>query len=197
MNQFLIVCPLLFLAGFLDAIGGGGGLISLPAYLLAGLPVHSAIATNKLSGSCGTTLATVKFIRRGLVNWRLAVPTVLAAMLGSFLGAKSSMAVQEQVMEKLDIDYFCFHDRDIAPEAETLAESNARLDEITALLKELMQKTGKKLLWGTANCFGNKRYMHGAGTAPNADVFAFAAAQKIYYPLHLVSIVYSVDYQGI
>ena len=70
MNQFLIVCPLLFLAGFLDAIGGGGGLISLPAYLLAGLPVHSAIATNKLSGSCGTTLSTVKFIRRGLVNWR-------------------------------------------------------------------------------------------------------------------------------
>ena len=82
-----------------------------------------------------------------------------------------------ELMEKLDIDYFCFHDRDIAPEAETLAESNARLDEITALLKELMQKTGKKLLWGTANCFGNKRYMHGAGTAPNADAFAFAAAQ--------------------
>ena len=101
MNQFLIVCPLLFLAGFLDAIGGGGGLISLPAYLLAGLPVHSAIATNKLSGSCGTTLATVKFIRRGLVNWRLAVPTVFAAMAGSALGAKTSMAVEEGVMENL------------------------------------------------------------------------------------------------
>ena len=101
MNQFLIVCPLLFLAGFLDAIGGGGGLISLPAYLLAGLPVHSAIATNKLSGSCGTTLATVKFIRRGLVNWRLAVPTVFAAMLGSSLGATASMAAQEGLMEKL------------------------------------------------------------------------------------------------
>ena len=101
MNQFLIVCPLLFLAGFLDAIGGGGGLISLPAYMLAGLPVHSAIATNKLSGSCGTTLATVKFIRRGLVNWRLAVPTVFTAMLGSALGAKTSMAVEEGVMENL------------------------------------------------------------------------------------------------
>ena len=101
MNQFLIVCPLLFLAGFLDAIGGGGGLISLPAYLLAGLPVHSAIATNKLSGSCGTTLATVKFIRRGLVNWRLAVPTVFAAMVGSSLGATVSLAVAEGVMEKL------------------------------------------------------------------------------------------------
>ena len=101
MDQFLIVCPLLFLAGFLDAIGGGGGLLSLPAYLLAGLPVHSAIATNKLSGSCGTTLATVKFIRRGLVNWRLAVPTVFAAMLGSSLGATASMAVEEGVMENL------------------------------------------------------------------------------------------------
>ncbi len=82
-----------------------------------------------------------------------------------------------ELMDKLDIDYFCFHDRDIAPEGETLKESNARLDEISDLLSELMKKYNKKVLWGTANCFGNKRYMHGAGTAPNADVFAFAAAQ--------------------
>lgn len=82
-----------------------------------------------------------------------------------------------ELMNKLNIDYFCFHDRDIAPEGETLAESNARLDEIAALLKDLMVKNDKKLLWGTANCFNNPRYMHGAGTAPNADVFAFAAAQ--------------------
>ena len=101
MTAIFIVCPLLFLAGFLDAIGGGGGLISLPAYLLAGLPVHSAIATNKLSGSCGTALATFQFIRRGLVNWHLAVPTVAAAILGSSLGAKASMAVDGAVMEKL------------------------------------------------------------------------------------------------
>ena len=82
-----------------------------------------------------------------------------------------------ELMNKLDIDYFCFHDRDIAPEGETLAESNARLDEITALLSSLMRENNKHVLWGTANCFGNKRYMSGAGTAPNADVFAFAAAQ--------------------
>ena len=82
-----------------------------------------------------------------------------------------------ELMEKLDIDYFCFHDRDIAPEADTLRETNARLDEITGLLEELMKQTGKKLLWGTANCFNHPRYMHGAGTAPNADVFAYAAAQ--------------------
>ena len=82
-----------------------------------------------------------------------------------------------ELMDKLGIDYFCFHDRDIAPEGLTLAESNARLDVISDVLKDLMAKYGKKVLWGTANCFGNKRYMHGAGTAPNADVFAFAAAQ--------------------
>ena len=82
-----------------------------------------------------------------------------------------------ELMDKLSVDFFCFHDRDIAPEAETLKETNARLDEITALLEQLMQEHGKKLLWGTANCFNNPRYMHGAGTAVNADVFAFAAAQ--------------------
>ena len=91
--------------------------------------------------------------------------------------AKNKALAAFELMEKLGIEYYCFHDRDIAPEGATLAESNARLDEITDLLKELMDKTGIKLLWGTANCFGNKRYMSGAGTAPNADVFAYAAAQ--------------------
>jgi len=82
-----------------------------------------------------------------------------------------------ELLDKLSIDYFCFHDRDIAPEGGTLAETNARLDEIVPVIKGLMNKSGKKLLWGTANCFSNPRYMHGAGTACNADVFAFAAAQ--------------------
>lgn len=100
-KTFLIVCPLLFLAGFVDAIGGGGGLISLPAYLLAGVPVHQAIATNKLSSTCGTTLATARFIKEGLVNWRLAVPTILVAVLGSSLGANASMAMDDGVMQKI------------------------------------------------------------------------------------------------
>jgi len=91
--------------------------------------------------------------------------------------AKNKAMAAFEFMDKLSIDYFCFHDRDIAPEGATLAESNARLDEITDFIKELMEKYNKKLLWGTANCFNNPRYMHGAGTAPNADVFAFAAAQ--------------------
>lgn len=81
------------------------------------------------------------------------------------------------LMDKLDIDYFCFHDRDLAPEGESLSESNSRLDYITDVIAELMEKYNKKVLWGTANCFNHPRYMHGAGTAPNADVFAYAAAQ--------------------
>jgi uncharacterized membrane protein YfcA len=99
--MFLIICPMLFLAGLVDAIGGGGGLISLPAYLLAGLPVHNAIATNKLSSACGTTLTTVRFIRQKLVNWKIALPTILFATLGSSLGANLSMRTDEGVMEKI------------------------------------------------------------------------------------------------
>lgn len=95
---FLIVCPLLFLAGLIDAIGGGGGLISIPAYLLAGLPAHTAVATNKMSSTCGTALATWRFIRAGLVNFKLAVPAVIAAIIGSSIGAHLSMMVNEKTL---------------------------------------------------------------------------------------------------
>ena len=94
-KMFLIVCPMLFLAGFVDAIGGGGGLISLPAYLFAGLPIHAAIATNKLSSTCGTALATVRFIRHKLVDYKLAVPSVICAVIGSSLGAQFSLRMDD------------------------------------------------------------------------------------------------------
>ena len=98
IQTFLIVCPFLFLAGLIDAIGGGGGLISLPAYLIAGLPPHTAIATNKLSSSCGTTLATIRFIKNGLVNFKLAIPSIIAAIAGSSIGANISLLVSEDIM---------------------------------------------------------------------------------------------------
>ncbi len=97
-QTFLIVCPFLFMAGLIDAIGGGGGLISLPAYLLAGLPPHSAVATNKLSSTCGTTLATLRFIRNGLVNFKLAIPSIVAAICGSSIGANLSLLVNEEIL---------------------------------------------------------------------------------------------------
>lgn len=79
--------------------------------------------------------------------------------------------------EKLGAGFFCFHDRDVAPEGKTLSESNAHFDAVVKVIKEEMDRTGVKLLWGTANLFSNPRYMHGAATSCNADSFAYAAAQ--------------------
>ena len=82
-----------------------------------------------------------------------------------------------EFIEKLGAPFYCFHDRDVAPEGATLAESNKNLDAVAKVLKEEQQRTGIKLLWGTANLFSNPRYVHGAATTCNADVFAYAAAQ--------------------
>ncbi|MBQ0004299.1 MAG: TSUP family transporter [Clostridiales bacterium] len=99
LMTFVIVCPLVFLAGFVDAIGGGGGLISLPAYIIAGLPTHLAIGTNKLSNCCGTAIATGRFIRNGMVNFRLGIPSIVAAIAGSYAGAALSVRGDEQIMQ--------------------------------------------------------------------------------------------------
>ncbi|AUG56437.1 xylose isomerase [Acetivibrio saccincola] len=91
--------------------------------------------------------------------------------------AKAKVEANFEFCEKLGVPYFCFHDRDIAPEASTLRETNKRLDEIVAKIKEYLKNSDVKLLWGTTNAFGHPRFVHGASTSPNADVFAFAAAQ--------------------
>ena len=82
-----------------------------------------------------------------------------------------------EFIEKLGAPFYCFHDRDVAPEGDTLAETNKNLDAVVKVLKQEQERTGIKLLWGTANLFSNPRYMHGAATSCNADAFAFAAAQ--------------------
>jgi len=82
-----------------------------------------------------------------------------------------------ELIEKLDAPYYAFHDRDVAPEGGSLAETNKNFDAVVKVLKDEQQRTGIKLLWGTANLFSNPRFMHGAATSCNADVFAFAAAQ--------------------
>ena len=82
-----------------------------------------------------------------------------------------------EFLEKTGIDFYCFHDRDVAPEGATLAESNKNLDVVADALEKAQQRTGKKLLWGTANLFSSPRYVHGAATSPNVDSYAYAAAQ--------------------
>lgn len=82
-----------------------------------------------------------------------------------------------EFIEKLGAPFYAFHDRDVAPEGATLRESHKNFDAVAAVLKEEQERTGIKLLWGTANLFSNPRFMHGASTSCNADAFAYAAAQ--------------------
>ncbi|MDO4523517.1 MAG: TSUP family transporter [Eubacteriales bacterium] len=96
---FLIVCPAVFLASFIDAIAGGGGLISLPAYLIAGLPIHSAIATNKLSSATGTAFSTARLVRNKYADMKIALPSISAALIGSAIGANAALHTSERVLQ--------------------------------------------------------------------------------------------------
>ena len=91
--------------------------------------------------------------------------------------AKNRVEAFFEILEKLGVDYFCFHDVDIAPEGDSLEEFFNNIDEITDLIKEKMDQTGIKLLWNTANMFSHPRYVNGAASSNSAEVFAYAAAQ--------------------
>ncbi len=91
--------------------------------------------------------------------------------------AKNRVEAGFEILQKLNMEYFCFHDVDIAPEGDSLAEFLDNLDIITDLIKEKMEQTGIKLLWNTANMFTNPRFVYGAASSANADVFAYSAAQ--------------------
>jgi len=95
----------------------------------------------------------------------------------SVKNAQNRARVAFEFIEKLGAPFYAFHDRDIAPEGKDLAESNRNLDAVVKVLKEEQKRTGIKLLWGTANLFSNPRFVHGAATSCNAEVFAYAGAQ--------------------
>lgn len=100
-SAFFIVCPLVFAASFVDAIGGGGGLISLPAYLIAGLPAHVALGSNKLSSCIGTAISTVRFLKNGYVKLKLALLSAVFALVGSAIGANISLLMDEKIIKYL------------------------------------------------------------------------------------------------
>ena len=101
--------------------------------------------------------------------WEIGGDTLAAAV--------ARVDVAFEFMEKLGVGFYCFHDRDVAPEGKTLADSHRNLDTVAAALRAHQERTGIKLLWGTANLFSHPRYVHGAATSCNAEVFAYAAAQ--------------------
>lgn len=99
---------------------------------------------------------------------------------GKFSGmdlAKARLEASFEFFEKMNVPFFCFHDVDISPETESLTETFKNLDEIVGMIKEYVKTSKTKLLWNTANMFSHPRWLHGAATSPNADVFAYAAAK--------------------
>lgn len=94
-----LVCAGVFCASFMDAIGGGGGIISLPSYLLAGIPVHFALGTNKLSSCIGTVASTVRYVKNGYVDWLLAIPSIILALVGAHFGTKLQLTVDEKYLK--------------------------------------------------------------------------------------------------
>lgn len=101
LKMVLIACPMIFLAGFVDAIGGGGGLISLPGYLFAGLPAHAAVATNKLSSAIGTSFSCYRYFKNGYADLKLALPGIIMALIGAQLGAHFALSVSDETFKTI------------------------------------------------------------------------------------------------
>ena len=101
LPMVLIAVVGVFLAGFVDGVAGGGGVISIPAYLIAGLPTHLALGTNKLSSCVGTAVSAGRFVRGGYVNWRLGLPSAALALVGAHLGTRLQLALDENYLRGL------------------------------------------------------------------------------------------------
>ena len=99
LQMLIIICPLVFLAGFIDSIAGGGGIISLPSYVFVGLPPHMALGTNKFAMTFGTFFATLRFIKSKQVHLKSAAAAVVAALIGSPIGATLALAVEEKYLK--------------------------------------------------------------------------------------------------
>lgn len=97
-KMLLIVCPMVFLSGLVDAVAGGGGLISLPAYMVAGLPPHVASATNKCGSVFGTAVSTFRFLKEGRFHRQAAIVSAAAALLGSALGTRLNLLLPEAIL---------------------------------------------------------------------------------------------------
>lgn len=129
---------LVFIAGFVDAIAGGGGLISLSAYYAVGLPPHLALGTNKFSSSCGTVVATARFMRTGNIQWQSAIFAVVGAVAGSALGARLALMLDEKYLQYVMIvlvplvAVFVLFKKDFGVSAKELSDTRVRVYSVLA-----------------------------------------------------------------
>lgn len=149
----LLICCGVFCASFMDAIGGGGGIISLPTYLLAGLPVHFALGTNKLSSCIGTVASTVRYIKNGYVDWLLGIPSIALALGGAHFGTKLQLAIDEQYL-KLVLLF-------VLPVIAVILLRKKELPECRAVVNEWYRRT---IVWGASLLIGIYDGFYGPGT---------------------------------
>ena len=148
-----LICSGVFCASFMDAIGGGGGIISLPSYLLAGIPVHYALGTNKLSSCIGTVASTVRYIKNGYVDWLLAVPSILLALLGAHFGTRLQLTVEEQ--------YLKFMLLAVLPIIAFILLKKKELPEQRGKINEWLRRA---IVWGFSLIIGTYDGFYGPGT---------------------------------
>ena len=149
----ILVCGGVFCASFMDAIGGGGGIISVPTYLLAGLPVHYALGTNKLSSCIGTVASTLRYIKNGCVDWVLGIPSLLLAPLGAYVGTRLQLAADEKYLKLLLLL--------ILPCIAFLLFKKKALPETVGVMNEWRRRG---IVWGASLIIGAYDGFYGPGT---------------------------------
>ncbi|MBR4016274.1 MAG: sulfite exporter TauE/SafE family protein [Oscillospiraceae bacterium] len=149
----LLICGGVFCASFMDAIGGGGGIISVPTYLLAGLPVHFALGTNKLSSCIGTVASTVRYVKNGCVDWILAIPSIVLAMLGAHIGTRLQLALDERYLKYMLLV--------VLPVIAVILLKKKSLPEQRGMINEWLRKM---IVWGSSLIIGTYDGFYGPGT---------------------------------
>lgn len=148
-----LVCAGVFCASFMDAIGGGGGIISLPSYLLAGIPVHFALGTNKLSSCIGTVASTVRYVKNGYVDWLLAIPSIILALVGAHFGTKLQLTVDEKYLKLMLLVAL--------PIIAVILLKKKDLPEQRGTMNEWLRRT---IVWGFSLVVGTYDGFYGPGT---------------------------------
>ena len=148
-----LVCVGVFCASFMDAIGGGGGIISLPTYLLAGLPMHYALGTNKLSSCIGTVASTVRYVKNGYVDWFLGIPSIVLALVGAHFGTRLHLAMDEQYLKLVLLL--------VLPVIAVILLKKKELPEEQGPMNEWLRRG---IVWSASLVFGAYDGFYGPGT---------------------------------
>lgn len=149
----LLICVGVFCASFVDAIGGGGGIISVPCYLLAGLPAHFALGTNKLSSCIGTVASTVRYIKNGCVDWLLGIPSIILALVGAHLGTRLQLMVEEKYLQYILLA--------VLPVIAVIMLRKKQLPEQKGSMNEWLRRS---IVWGASLLVGTYDGFYGPGT---------------------------------